>query len=218
MTLAAQGGQEAIANYLADAGAILPANAVGRRASVMASTRGLQRLVRRLAVDYATLAYRGLQRQHQALLIIDELDELTSTNENTSCFSEELEGLEYSRGFQRRYQVVQSLRSTNLAQVVLCKSKATSVFHRAKCYTSRAAGIRNEITALTKLRHENIVQLVDVVVEDDMKQLYVVTELVGEGDLFDLLSEKGRELTGPEIRIIFAQLFSALNFLVSSNH
>jgi ankyrin repeat protein len=66
LNLATRSGQEDIANYLADAGATLPENAVGRRASVVATQKGLHQLVRRLTINYAAVAHGGLQRQDRA--------------------------------------------------------------------------------------------------------------------------------------------------------
>ncbi|KAJ0331493.1 hypothetical protein COL922a_011834 [Colletotrichum nupharicola] len=63
LSLAALSGQEAIANLLMDAGAMLPLNRAGRRATLHASRKGLVTLATRLsliAVDYGAVADAGI--------------------------------------------------------------------------------------------------------------------------------------------------------------
>ncbi|CAI6340736.1 unnamed protein product [Periconia digitata] len=240
LSIAARNGQENIATYLADRGAILPDSVAGRRASVVAARKGLRTLVRRLTADYTAVAMRGLERQrtyaHVDLNSVPEdampssplldneadRDELTESN-GIEDLSEAVDGLDYNRGFLRRYLVMERLGKGHAAEVLLCKSKVTGVYYAAKCFTftTRSSGrtfvhgIRKEIDSLNELRHENIIRLVDIVVQDAMDKIYLVIELAREGDLINWIVMK-QKLTEAETRKLFLQLFSALDFMHES--
>lgn len=132
-----------------------------------------------------------------------------------------LEGIPYRQGFLRRYTLGERLGKGHFAEVFLCYSKITNVAFAVKKFvfdatSSRAAyeGSRDEIKVLNQLRHPNIIGLIDSLVSDAMDVLFLVEELMQEGELFSLIVAKER-LSEDEARTIFRQLFSALDYMVS---
>ena len=53
--------------------------------------------------------------------------------------------------------------------------------------------IKREIKLLKKLSHPNIIKLLNIL--DTTSDMYVVTELIEGGELFELIQQKGRYLT-----------------------
>lgn len=224
LSLATRSGQEAIALYLADQGANLPNSVAGRRTSVVAARKGFATLVRRLTANYGALAAEQLQRQghvpQRELAMIAEVDEPQGDDSSDVKvhLSEVLDGLDYTRGFHRRYDVGKKLGTGHSARVHVCESKITGVRYAVKIFETRQLyGLReiyrNEIISLKVAKHPNIVRLVDVVVQDAMDELFIVMELAPEGQLFDYIVNH-QKLSEGEARKVFSQLFSALAYLV----
>ncbi|KAJ0106842.1 ankyrin [Diaporthe amygdali] len=238
LSLATVSGQEAIANLLMDSGAILPLNRAGRRATLQASRKGLANLVSRLTSfsgDYEAVADAGIQREPVALgpelAQIAELDgeesddpfnqpkqPLAMRSEDDFSLEVALEGVAYQRGFHRRYNLLEKLGKGHFAEVFLCSSKVTSVRHAVKILSFsrgdaiKAIGVNAEIKVLNKLRHPNILALIDTMVSDAMDQICLVLELAPEGELFNFIVVN-KKLTQEESRSIFRQLFSALAYI-----
>lgn len=232
ITLALRNGHESIASYLVDSGAVLPVGLAGRRSSAIASKRGLVDLARRLTAHYTAVATRGLERQRPGLLgqladipeskpdsqvecrsSIDESQRLLASK--IDGMAEIVDGLTYTRGFLRRYVVLERIGSGHSAEVHACKSKVTGVSYAAKVFVKTAkidyTMLRREIEAMNDLRHENILRLVDVVVSDTMDQLFLVMDLC-RTDLFNAIITR-EKLGESETRRLFTQLFGALGFI-----
>ena len=239
LSIATRNGDEAIASYLADRGAKLPNNVAGRRASVSAGKRGLQTLVRRLTADYQAVAQVGLQRQRPALgeflgdILEDSedssrehishgfqtTDDADRRNETIIDISEALNDLDYTRGFSRRYDLLEMRGKGHSANVWACVNKVTAVKYAAKVFTGQFTpntinGLRAEVSILKELRHPNVMRLVDLMIEDTMESLYLVMELAEEGELFNWIVSN-QKLNEPDTRRVFTQLFSAIQFMVS---
>lgn len=196
--------------------------------------------------DYDTVVDTGLQREPVAvgrqLAYIAELDEAEAeaksqqrtvresqqdpaTTEPETDFSlvVALEGIRYRQGFLRRYNIVKKLGSGHFATVFLCTSKITNVayavkkfkFHPNQAFNAQVEGFRDEIKCLNAMRHPNIIGLIDTLVSDTMDALFLVLELIQEGELFNMIVSK-QKLSEDETRIVFRQLFSALDYLVGS--
>lgn len=183
LSIATRRGDQAIAEYLADRGMVLPDTVVGRRASVVASRKGLHELVRRLTLDYRAVAEIGLERQMSfhgdglATVIECEDSHAGSTGAKPMAFQEPyhlteiLDGIEYTRGLDRRYSLLGTLGKGHFAQVHLCVNTGTGVRYAAKMlepnnYKRFGLNIRDEIIALRELRQERIMRLVDICVND----------------------------------------------------
>lgn len=266
LTIAAQSGQEEIATYLADIGAVLPANAAGRRASTIASRRGLDQLVRRLTGDYQAVAKLPLQRQTTRLNIVslsiqedghgpglpireattavrneqpatelhaqesevsqptEQASDVETSNfdpsNNEEDFLEAIDGVPNTFGFLNRFELLEKLGGDSFATVHRCKSKITKVAYAVKVIPARHWKIwRCEFAAILQMRekrafHPHILGIIDVFAEYSTKSIYTIQELAYGGELFSYLVEK-KSLSEQACRIIFTQLFSAVDFLVS---
>jgi hypothetical protein len=239
LSIATRNGQEAIATLLADRGAILPRGPAGRRASTVASRRGFMQLVRRLTADYEAVASQPLQRQ--SIRIVGGLSQIREAAEPARAeeeansaeasepdqgdFSEATEGLEYSIGFSRRYDLKECIGKGHFAEVFACTNRVTGIVYAAKVFkieewkrdNSKIGGIHNEAQALHRAQqrsHANILRIVDLFAEYTQARIYMVLELAPEGELFNFIVMKQR-LTEVESRKVFRQVFSALEFLVS---
>lgn len=224
LSIATRNGPETIATFLADSGAILPRGPAGRRASIAASRRGLQRLVRRLTMDYDGIANRPLERQSSQ--IMRGLSGIRETSGRQSepqddQFSDIMENLRYNVGFLKRYRMFQQLGKGNFATVYACINKVTGVKYAVKVFQARGLmgyeTLLNEITSMRENQHVNIVHLVDVFAEYTERTVSLVLEIALEGDLFNYIVGK-KKLTEMETRKLFSQLFSALEYLVSLSY
>ncbi|KAH8170601.1 protein kinase domain-containing protein [Sarocladium implicatum] len=234
LSIAMRNGQESIATFLADRGAIMPDSRSGRRASVVAARKGLRALVRRLTTAYEAVAREGLQRQDPArggeLAFIAELpDEQDALDESAlsplvppygaTHLSEILDDMDYTRGFSRKYDLLDKLGKGHFAEVFLCRSRVSGLRFAVKIFKTTGAnqggkleGIRQEVRSLSALRHANMINIIDVIVQDSMDELFLVLELAPEGELFDYIVAK-QKLSETESRRLFAQLFSVLAYM-----
>ncbi|KAI0561785.1 Serine/threonine protein kinase [Gracilaria domingensis] len=69
--------------------------------------------------------------------------------------------------------------------------------------------VKNEIDALARLNHKNVVQLVEVI--NTAKRIYIIMELVSGGELFDVITKNNR-LTEPQARYYFHQLVEGVHY------
>ncbi|KAK4224251.1 hypothetical protein QBC38DRAFT_24376 [Podospora fimiseda] len=231
LSIATWRGQEAIATYLADKGSVLPANPAGRRASLIAAKKGLTALVRRLTADYEAVARRGLHRQgarpqgELEMLAESDAEIPAADTENTGeselqsqNWGQALDGLDYTRGFLRRYDLAEQLGRGYSAELYACKNKVTGLTYSAKRFkfagATRTTGesIWSEVEALKELRHENIVRMIEFCLSDTMDLAFLVLELVPGGELFNYIvaNQKLSELSTYKI---FQQLLSTLEWL-----
>jgi hypothetical protein len=243
LSIATRNGLETIANFLSDQGAVLPKGPAGRRASIIASRKGLHQLVRKLTANYDTVADRPLQRQSSRLMeglnaIQEEEIAASSTKKPEASradsraddsraddFLDILEETSYNTGFSRRYDLAEKLGRGHYAEVFLCSNRVTGVRHAVKVCTythvindaAKRKGIVWEIKALQAFHenpHPNILRIVDVFADYSLKTIYLVLELAPHGELFNYIVIK-QFLPEEQTRKIFLQLFSALEFLVS---
>lgn len=243
LSIATRNGLEAIANFLSDQGAVLPKGPAGRRASIIASRKGLHQLVRKLTANYDTVADKPLQRQSSRLMeglnAIQEEEiaasgvkrpEASGANSRaddsrTDDFLDALEETSHSIRFSKRYDMGQELGRGHFAKVFLCSNRVTGVKHAVKVYTcthvvddaSKRSGVIGEIKALQvfqKNPHPNILRIVDLFADYSLETVYLVLELAPHGELFNYIVAR-QFLPEEQTRKIFLQLFSALEFLVS---
>ena len=218
LSIATRNGQEGIANYLADAGATLPNNVAGRRASVVASRKGFAQLVRRLTGDYVPVARRGLRRQGlDAGHVLSGLKEEDLDAAEGQHWSEVLDGLEYKRGFRRRYQISKLIAKGFSAEVFTCKDQVTGVVYAVKAFdTGNAFAAQRSVIFMRDINHPKIIRMVDLFAPDETDKIHLVMELVAGGELFDyIITEK--KISEARTRKIFLQLISALHFIVSAD-
>uniref|UniRef100_A0A674MW81 Tyrosine-protein kinase n=1 Tax=Takifugu rubripes TaxID=31033 RepID=A0A674MW81_TAKRU len=74
-----------------------------------------------------------------------------------------------------------------------------------------------EASVMTKLRHDNLVQLLGVIVEEN-SSLYIVTEYMAKGCLVDYLRSRGRTVLGGDALLHFAlDVCEAMAYLEANN-
>ncbi|KAL3237316.1 hypothetical protein MRX96_048188 [Rhipicephalus microplus] len=104
------------------------------------------------------------------------------------------------------------------SQVVLAESKDTpGVMHAIKCIDKKALkgkedSLENEIKVLRRLKHSNIVQLLETY--EDKNKVYLVMELVTGGELFDRIVEKG-SYTEKDASDLIRQILEAVDYMHS---
>ncbi|XP_065280555.1 calcium/calmodulin-dependent protein kinase type 1 isoform X2 [Dermacentor albipictus] len=104
------------------------------------------------------------------------------------------------------------------SQVVLAESKDTpGVMHAIKCIDKKALkgkedSLENEIKVLRRLKHPNIVQLLETY--EDKNKVYLVMELVTGGELFDRIVEKG-SYTEKDASDLIRQILEAVDYMHS---
>ncbi|KAM0253974.1 hypothetical protein ACHAQJ_006987 [Trichoderma viride] len=240
LSIATRNGQEAIANFLSDRGAILPKGPAGRRASIIASRKGLHQLVRKLTANYDAVADKPLQRQNsrimQGLTAIQEA-EITASDAKTEKttppqasradsgadeFLDALEEANYSTGFSKRYDTIERLGKGHYSEVLLCSNRVTGVRHAVKVCTTnlnrdsdKLKYIILEFKALQSLQknpHPNILGVIDLFADYTLNTIYMVLELAPCGELFNYIVTRSC-LSEEQTRKIFLQLFSAVEFL-----
>ncbi|KAH7711196.1 Protein KIN-29 [Aphelenchoides avenae] len=113
------------------------------------------------------------------------------------------------------YRVGKTLGRGNFAQVRMgyhetANAKvAIKIIDRQALDADNLIKIEREIRVLQKLKHPFIVKLYEVLRSE--KNLYIVTEYVSGGELFDMLMDKGRQ-PEDEARRIFQQIVSAVAY------
>jgi hypothetical protein len=236
LSVALRSGQENIALFLADSGAILPRGVAGRRAPIIASQRGFEGLVRRLTIDYRAIAERPLQRQSPRIMsgVAETMEQTTLEGPSDSqteaqtigevSFGELMEQYDIKTNFHRRYTVLEQIGKGHFATVYLCRSRVTGVTYAVKIFGGRGTrlvssdfeGLRSEIEVLRELQrhhHPNLMRMVDIFAEFETSGVHLVLELAPRGELFNFIVDQSK-LTETETRVIFTQLFSAVQFLV----
>ncbi|CAL8094867.1 unnamed protein product [Calicophoron daubneyi] len=91
-------------------------------------------------------------------------------------------------------------------------SKSQSSEHVKKEAESRKESLNNEIEVLRRLKHPNIVQLLEVLEDDDC--YYLVMELVTGGELFDRIVQKG-SYTEKDASSLIRQVLLATEYMHS---
>ncbi|OQV22122.1 Serine/threonine-protein kinase DCLK1 [Hypsibius exemplaris] len=129
-----------------------------------------------------------------------------------SCFN-----INHPPDIRDRYNIGKLIGNGNFATVHECvewrtgRQAAIKIIERNRIKDKKLVG--NEITILRRLRHPNIVNLLDEYTFAG--RLYVVMELVKGGDLFSLLSQFNK-FTEPEAADLVRSLCLALDYLHSN--
>lgn len=117
-----------------------------------------------------------------------------------------------------KYEFKDLLGTGAFSQVVLAESKDTpGVMHAIKCIDKKALkgkedSLENEIKVLRRLKHSNIVQLLETY--EDKNKVYLVMELVTGGELFDRIVEKG-SYTEKDASDLIRQILEAVDYMHS---
>ncbi|XP_054168735.1 calcium/calmodulin-dependent protein kinase type 1-like [Oppia nitens] len=103
------------------------------------------------------------------------------------------------------------------SQVYLAEHKVNNKLVAIKCIDKRALkgkedSLENEIKVLRKLKHTNIVQLIETF--EDKNKVYLAMELVMGGELFDRIVEKG-SYTEKDASHLIKQILEAVDYMHS---
>ena len=115
-----------------------------------------------------------------------------------------------------KYELRDVLGTGAFSQVVLGESKdRPGELHAIKCIDRKALrgkedSLDNEIKVLRKLRHPNIVRLLETF--EDKNKVYLVMELVTGGELFDRIVEKG-SYTERDASALIKQILEAVDYM-----
>uniref|UniRef100_A0A6Q2Z2P9 Serine/threonine-protein kinase DCLK2 n=1 Tax=Esox lucius TaxID=8010 RepID=A0A6Q2Z2P9_ESOLU len=118
-----------------------------------------------------------------------------------------------------KYKVGKVIGDGNFAVVKDCVERSTGkeyalkIIDKAKC-SGKEHLIENEVAVLRRVKHPNIIQLIEEV--DTPTELYLVMELVKGGDLFDAITSSTK-YTERDASVMVYNLAGALNYLHNMN-
>nr|XP_033806399.1 serine/threonine-protein kinase DCLK1 isoform X1 [Geotrypetes seraphini] len=129
------------------------------------------------------------------------------------------EGFQVPASIAERYKVGRTIGDGNFAIVKECIERSTGreyalkIINKSKC-RGKEHMIQNEVSILRRVKHPNIVLLIE---EMDMPlELYLVMELVKGGDLFDAITSTNK-YTERDASGMLYNLSSAIKYLHSLN-
>lgn len=117
---------------------------------------------------------------------------------------------------EEKYEFKDLLGTGAFSQVVLAESKKKpGEMYAVKCIDKKALkgkedSLENEVKVLRKLKHPNIVQLLETY--EDKNKVYLVMELVTGGELFDRIVEKG-SYTEQDASGLIKQILEAVDYM-----
>jgi len=121
--------------------------------------------------------------------------------------------------FAEKYTVGEILGRGAFSTVKEVTSKRSGRKYAVKIIDKKNVGqdmqrLRTEIEILTRVKHPNIINLKEIMEDDDT--LYIITELVTGGELFDKIVELGA-YTEADAAELVAKMVSAIDYLHSMN-
>ncbi|OHT01377.1 putative serine/threonine-protein kinase [Tritrichomonas foetus] len=116
----------------------------------------------------------------------------------------------------RRFEEISVIGDGAFGVVTKCRDKETGDIVAIKKMKQRYASFEEclqlkEIKSLRKIKHENVVKLLQVFRE--YEYLYLVFEFLPDGNLLKTLQNHNGPFSEPEIRFIISQLLSGLNYV-----
>ncbi|XP_067441079.1 serine/threonine-protein kinase DCLK2 isoform X1 [Thunnus thynnus] len=146
---------------------------------------------------------------------------LSNHQEQTNRLSPEVNGNRYlpASNILEKYKIGKVIGDGNFAVVKECIERSTGkefalkIIDKAKC-SGKEHLIENEVAVLRKVKHPNIIMLIEEV--DTPSELYLVMELVKGGDLFDSITSSAK-YTERDASIMVYNLAGALKYLHSMN-
>ncbi|KAM9049387.1 serine/threonine-protein kinase DCLK1 isoform X2 [Balaenoptera ricei] len=144
----------------------------------------------------------------------------SSMDENDGPGEEVLEeGFQIPATITERYKVGRTIGDGNFAVVKECVERSTAreyalkIIKKSKC-RGKEHMIQNEVSILRRVKHPNIVLLIEEM--DVPTELYLVMELVKGGDLFDAITSTNK-YTERDASGMLYNLASAIKYLHSAN-
>ncbi|XP_013877935.1 serine/threonine-protein kinase DCLK2, partial [Austrofundulus limnaeus] len=148
-------------------------------------------------------------------------DSLSNHQEQTNQLSPEVNGNQYlpAPSILEKYNVGKVIGDGNFAVVKECVERSTGkefalkIIDKAKC-RGKEHLIENEVAVLRKVKHPNIIMLVEEL--DTPSELCLVMELVKGGDLFDAITSSAK-YTEKDASTMVYNLAGALKYLHHMN-
>ncbi|KAL2193805.1 hypothetical protein P885DRAFT_71817 [Corynascus similis CBS 632.67] len=214
---------------------ILPRNHAGRRAFFAASINNMFFILGMLEAQAAvegslrrpTKAQKDIERSDPILPYLEQYHHRTP---QTADFMNALDELTYEVGFSKVWWPGQSISHGGVPEMKKAHNRITNVMAAVKVFSFKSdssternwmmSAMRNELALLRKLQkdpHPALLRMIQVYACVDGLEVLVVMEHVGMENLSKLLASRGK-LTEQQTRIIFTQLLSAVEFLVSLQH
>ncbi|XP_069747780.1 serine/threonine-protein kinase DCLK1a [Narcine bancroftii] len=145
----------------------------------------------------------------------------SSIDDNDGPVGEEVveEVFQVPASIAERYKVGRTIGDGNFAIVKECIERSTSreyalkIINKSKC-RGKEHMIQNEVSILRRVKHPNIVLLIEEM--DTPNELYLVMELVKGGDLFDAITSTNK-YTERDASGMLYNLASAIKYLHSLN-
>ncbi|XP_062910404.1 serine/threonine-protein kinase DCLK1a isoform X2 [Mobula hypostoma] len=140
-------------------------------------------------------------------------------NEGPGCEEVVEEEFQVPASIAERYKVGRTIGDGNFAIVKECIERSTSreyalkIINKSKC-RGKEHMIQNEVSILRRVKHPNIVLLIEEM--DTPNELYLVMELVKGGDLFDAITSTNK-YTERDASGMLYNLASAIKYLHSLN-
>ncbi|XP_072899994.1 serine/threonine-protein kinase DCLK1a isoform X3 [Hemitrygon akajei] len=140
-------------------------------------------------------------------------------NEGPGCEEVVEEEFQVPASIAERYKVGRTIGDGNFAIVKECMERSTSreyalkIINKSKC-RGKEHMIQNEVSILRRVKHPNIVLLIEEM--DTPNELYLVMELVKGGDLFDAITSTNK-YTERDASGMLYNLASAIKYLHSLN-
>ncbi|XP_074542585.1 serine/threonine-protein kinase DCLK2 isoform X2 [Halichoeres trimaculatus] len=137
--------------------------------------------------------------------------------EQTSRLSPEINGNLPASIISEKYKIGKVIGDGNFAVVKECVERSTGkefalkIIDKAKC-SGKEHLIENEVAVLRRVKHPNIIMLIEEV--DTSSELYLVMELVKGGDLFDAITSSAK-YTERDATVMVYNLAAALKYLHS---
>ena len=126
------------------------------------------------------------------------------------------------RIFRDAYVLSKSIGSGNFSIVRQCRDKFARCMYAAKIMEIKGTKqecdeivdmVKNEVSIVRKLKHEYIIQFVDVFFEAE--RVIVITELSEYGDLHDFTSKNAENMDEMQARLFALHIASAVNYMHS---
>ncbi|KAM4676546.1 tyrosine-protein kinase CSK [Discoglossus pictus] len=114
-------------------------------------------------------------------------------------------------------KLLQSIGKGEFGDVMLGDYRGTKVAVKCIKNDATAQAFVAEALVMTQLRHNNLVQMLGVIVEDK-SSLYIVTEYMAKGSLVDYLRSRGRSVLGGECLLKFSlDVSEGMEYLEDNN-
>uniref|UniRef100_UPI0037E708B1 serine/threonine-protein kinase DCLK2 isoform X2 n=1 Tax=Semicossyphus pulcher TaxID=241346 RepID=UPI0037E708B1 len=142
---------------------------------------------------------------------------LNNHHEQTNRLSPEVNGNLPASTILEKYKIGKVIGDGNFAVVKECVERSTGkefalkIIDKAKC-SGKEHLIENEVAVLRRVKHPNIIMLIEEV--DTSSELYLVMELVKGGDLFDAITSSAK-YTERDATVMVYNLAAALKYLHS---